>query len=72
MLKGQLKGNLGPETPLALDSFPYVALSKVIPPSAVLGATLRATGLWVQTYGKGCQRALHMSSADIHCGPGGP
>eukprot|EP00076_Gallus_gallus_P007301 XP_003641809.1 intestinal-type alkaline phosphatase [Gallus gallus] len=28
ILKGQLKGNLGPETPLALDSFPYVALSK--------------------------------------------
>ncbi|NXC47438.1 PPBI phosphatase, partial [Penelope pileata] len=28
ILKGQLKGNLGPETPLALDTFPYVALSK--------------------------------------------
>ncbi|NXW42582.1 PPBI phosphatase, partial [Nyctiprogne leucopyga] len=28
ILKGQEKGNLGPETPLALDSFPYVALSK--------------------------------------------
>ncbi|XP_048810610.1 intestinal-type alkaline phosphatase-like [Lagopus muta] len=40
ILKGQLKGNLGPETPLALDSFPYVALSKtynvdrVVPDSA--------------------------------------
>ncbi|KFU84244.1 Intestinal-type alkaline phosphatase, partial [Chaetura pelagica] len=28
ILKGQEKGNLGPETPLALDAFPYVALSK--------------------------------------------
>ncbi|KAJ7402734.1 hypothetical protein BTVI_83686 [Pitangus sulphuratus] len=28
ILKGQLQGRLGPETPLALDSFPYVALSK--------------------------------------------
>ncbi|NXO69560.1 PPBI phosphatase, partial [Phainopepla nitens] len=28
ILKGQLQGNLGPETPLALDAFPYVALSK--------------------------------------------
>lgn len=29
ILKGQQKGKLGPETPLALDAFPYVALSKV-------------------------------------------
>lgn len=29
ILKGQEQGNLGPETPLALDAFPYVALSKV-------------------------------------------
>ncbi|NWX48807.1 PPBI phosphatase, partial [Steatornis caripensis] len=28
ILKGQEQGNLGPETPLALDAFPYVALSK--------------------------------------------
>ncbi|NXQ20189.1 PPBI phosphatase, partial [Peucedramus taeniatus] len=28
ILKGQLQGKLGPETPLALDAFPYVALSK--------------------------------------------
>ncbi|NXT33506.1 PPBI phosphatase, partial [Pelecanoides urinatrix] len=28
ILKGQKQGNLGPETPLALDAFPYVALSK--------------------------------------------
>ncbi|NXN85693.1 PPBI phosphatase, partial [Bombycilla garrulus] len=28
ILKGQMQGNLGPETPLALDAFPYVALSK--------------------------------------------
>ncbi|KAK2530986.1 hypothetical protein Q9966_008845 [Columba livia] len=28
ILKGQQKGNLGPETPLAMDTFPYVALSK--------------------------------------------
>ncbi|NXC22072.1 PPBI phosphatase, partial [Corythaeola cristata] len=28
ILKGQQQGNLGPETPLALDTFPYVALSK--------------------------------------------
>ncbi|NXI95181.1 PPBI phosphatase, partial [Psophia crepitans] len=28
ILKGQEQGKLGPETPLALDSFPYVALSK--------------------------------------------
>ncbi|XP_043861510.1 intestinal-type alkaline phosphatase 1-like isoform X2 [Dromiciops gliroides] len=28
ILKGQLNGNLGPETPLAMDKFPYVALSK--------------------------------------------
>ncbi|NXS14882.1 PPBI phosphatase, partial [Neodrepanis coruscans] len=28
ILKGQQQGKLGPETPLALDSFPYVALSK--------------------------------------------
>ncbi|RLV63967.1 hypothetical protein DV515_00017731 [Chloebia gouldiae] len=28
ILKGQQKGKLGPETPLALDAFPYVALSK--------------------------------------------
>ena len=29
ILKGQLEGNLGPETPLAMDSFPYMTLSKV-------------------------------------------
>ncbi|KFO54869.1 Intestinal-type alkaline phosphatase, partial [Corvus brachyrhynchos] len=29
ILKGQQQGKLGPETPLALDAFPYVALSKV-------------------------------------------
>ncbi|XP_015492856.1 intestinal-type alkaline phosphatase-like [Parus major] len=28
ILKAQLQGKLGPETPLALDAFPYVALSK--------------------------------------------
>ncbi|NWH76879.1 PPBI phosphatase, partial [Piaya cayana] len=28
ILKGQEQGHLGPETPLALDAFPYVALSK--------------------------------------------
>ncbi|XP_006866865.1 PREDICTED: intestinal-type alkaline phosphatase [Chrysochloris asiatica] len=28
ILKGQLNGKLGPETPLAMDHFPYVALSK--------------------------------------------
>ncbi|KAL0624860.1 Alkaline phosphatase, placental type [Plecturocebus cupreus] len=28
ILKGQKKGKLGPETPLAMDRFPYVALSK--------------------------------------------
>ncbi|XP_012514782.1 PREDICTED: intestinal-type alkaline phosphatase [Propithecus coquereli] len=28
ILKGQLNGNLGPETPLAMDHFPYLALSK--------------------------------------------
>ena len=29
ILKGQLEGHLGPETPLAMDRFPYMALSKV-------------------------------------------
>ncbi|NWU70637.1 PPBI phosphatase, partial [Pterocles burchelli] len=28
ILNGQMQGNLGPETPLAMDAFPYVALSK--------------------------------------------
>ncbi|XP_028731999.1 LOW QUALITY PROTEIN: intestinal-type alkaline phosphatase-like [Peromyscus leucopus] len=28
ILKGQLEGQLGPETPLAMDRFPYMALSK--------------------------------------------
>ncbi|KAM6122152.1 intestinal-type alkaline phosphatase-like [Pterocles gutturalis] len=28
ILKGQMEGHLGPETPLAMDYFPYVALSK--------------------------------------------
>ncbi|XP_052049495.1 intestinal-type alkaline phosphatase [Apodemus sylvaticus] len=28
ILKGQLTGHLGPETPLAMDQFPYMALSK--------------------------------------------
>ncbi|XP_051010202.1 alkaline phosphatase, germ cell type-like [Acomys russatus] len=28
ILKGQLNGHLGPETPLAMDHFPYMALSK--------------------------------------------
>ncbi|XP_065495911.1 intestinal-type alkaline phosphatase-like [Caloenas nicobarica] len=28
ILKGQQEGHLGPETPLAMDAFPYVALSK--------------------------------------------
>ncbi|CAH6791887.1 alkaline phosphatase, germ cell type [Phodopus roborovskii] len=28
ILKGQLQGNLGPETPLAMDRLPYMALSK--------------------------------------------
>ena len=29
ILKGQMAGKLGPETPLAMDQFPYLALSKV-------------------------------------------
>ncbi|CAO2625290.1 Intestinal-type alkaline phosphatase 1 [Lemmus lemmus] len=29
ILKGQLGGHLGPETPLAMDRFPYMALSKI-------------------------------------------
>lgn len=29
ILKGQLEGHLGPETLLAMDHFPYMALSKV-------------------------------------------
>lgn len=29
ILKGQMNGKLGAETPLAMDQFPYVALSKV-------------------------------------------
>ena len=29
ILKGQMNGKLGPETPLAMDQFPYLALSKV-------------------------------------------
>ena len=29
ILKGQMNGKPGPETPLAMDQFPYVALSKV-------------------------------------------
>uniref|UniRef100_A0A8D0DZ35 Alkaline phosphatase n=1 Tax=Salvator merianae TaxID=96440 RepID=A0A8D0DZ35_SALMN len=28
ILKGQMQNNLGPETPLVMDTFPYVALSK--------------------------------------------
>uniref|UniRef100_A0A8D2IX30 Alkaline phosphatase n=1 Tax=Varanus komodoensis TaxID=61221 RepID=A0A8D2IX30_VARKO len=28
ILKGQMQGHLGPETPLVMDSFPFVALSK--------------------------------------------
>ncbi|KAL6070287.1 hypothetical protein STEG23_008541 [Scotinomys teguina] len=28
ILKGQMEGHLGPETPLAMDRFPYMALSK--------------------------------------------
>ncbi|KFZ57097.1 Intestinal-type alkaline phosphatase, partial [Podiceps cristatus] len=38
ILKGQEQGKLGPETPLALDAFPYVALSKVHPCHAGHGA----------------------------------
>lgn len=29
ILKGQMNGKLGPETPLAMDKFPFVALAKV-------------------------------------------
>ena len=29
ILKAQMDGKLGPETPLAMDHFPYLALSKV-------------------------------------------
>ena len=29
ILKGQMNDKLGPETPLAMDQFPYLALSKV-------------------------------------------
>ncbi|EDL75613.1 rCG23847, partial [Rattus norvegicus] len=28
ILKGQQQGHLGPETPLAMDRFPHMALSK--------------------------------------------
>lgn len=38
ILKGQLQGKLGPETPLVMDTFPYVALSKVPPGGAQQGA----------------------------------
>ncbi|RWS01871.1 intestinal-type alkaline phosphatase-like protein, partial [Leptotrombidium deliense] len=37
ILKGQLQGKLGPETPLAMDHFPYLALSKVRPPEQGAG-----------------------------------
>jgi hypothetical protein len=29
ILRGHMAGKLGPETPLAMDQFPYLALSKV-------------------------------------------
>lgn len=66
ILNGQLQGKLGPETPLALDSFPYTALSKVSPLGAEHGATVTSTGLLaqqhpgVQEHSMGCQRALHV------------
>lgn len=40
ILKGQMEGHLGPETPLTMDTFPYVALSKVLKP--INGPSARA------------------------------
>ena len=70
ILKGQEQGNLGPETPLALDAFPYVALSKVNTPphcawgqgDAGHGATVMPMGLLAQKHPRdarmGCIRSL--------------
>lgn len=61
ILKGQEQGKLGPETPLALDAFPYVALSKVKHCHAGHGArVMMPTGLLAQK-----------QPADAHTGCGG-
>ncbi|XP_019388076.1 PREDICTED: intestinal-type alkaline phosphatase-like [Crocodylus porosus] len=62
ILKGQLQGKLGPETPLVMDTFPYVALSKTynvdrqVPDSAGTG-TAYLCGV------KGNYRTIGLSAA---------
>ncbi|NXN98216.1 PPBI phosphatase, partial [Rhinopomastus cyanomelas] len=65
ILKGQEQGKLGPETPLALDAFPYVALAKTynvdrqVPDSAGT-ATAYLCGV------KGNYRTVGLSAAARH------
>ena len=62
ILKGQQQGKLGPETPLAVDAFPYVALSKVSPCHAGHGARVMPVGLPAQKHPRdahtGCTGSL--------------
>lgn len=55
ILKGQEKGNLGPETPLAMDQFPYVALSKARAGGPrephTTGGGGRGSGVWPEAWG---------------------
>lgn len=71
ILKGQEQGKLGPETPLALDAFPYVALSKVNPLHLGPGARVMPRGLLAQKQPRdarmGCMGSLpspHLSSSE--------
>lgn len=62
ILKGQEQGKLGPETPLALDAFPYVALSKVNHRHAGHGARVMP-GMGTQGCPWGC---WHRSTPGMH------
>lgn len=55
ILNGQQQGKLGPETPLTLDSFPYVALCKVNSHHTGHGARVMSVGLLAQMHIWGAQ-----------------
>lgn len=59
ILKAQEQGKLGPETPLALDAFPYVALSKVNPLHPGPGAQGDAQGAAGTAAVQGCTCGVH-------------
>ncbi|XP_005142354.3 intestinal-type alkaline phosphatase isoform X1 [Melopsittacus undulatus] len=73
ILNGQQQGKLGPETPLALDSFPYVALSKTysvdrLVPDSASTATAYLCGVKGNYHTAGVSAAARLSQCNTTAG----